>query len=184
MKALDRFIQNRRMDQVRPYLPPGSRVLDIGCADGVLFRRIPGLGDYVGLDSALVEPVDRPHFRLLRGTFPDALPSHEPFDAITLLAVIEHIPPDQLARLARECAAHLKPGGHLLITVPSARVDRILDLLRFLRLIDGMALEEHHGFSAGQTPAIFAGLGVDLVKHTHFQLGLNNLFVFRRRVSP
>jgi SAM-dependent methyltransferase len=184
MKALDRFIQNRRIDKVRPYLPPGSRVLDIGCADGVLFRRIPGLGEYVGLDSALMEPVDRPRFRLIRGPFPDALPSHEPFDAITLLAVIEHIPPDQLDRLARACAAHLKPGGHLVITVPSALVDRILDLLRFLRLIDGIALEEHHGFSAGQTPAIFAGLNVDLVKHQRFQLGLNNLFVFRKRVSP
>ena len=184
MKALDRFIQNRRMAQVRPHLPPGGRVLDIGCADGALFRRVPGLGDYVGLDSALIEPVDRPRFRLIRGTFPDALPNHEPFDAITLLAVIEHIPPDQLERLARECSAHLKPGGHLLITVPSAMADRILDLLRCLRLIDGMALEEHHGFSAGQTPAIFAGLDLDLVKRKRFQLGLNNLFVFRRRVSP
>jgi SAM-dependent methyltransferase len=184
MKALDRFIQNRRVAQVRPYLPQGSRVLDIGCADGVLFRRVPGLGDYVGLDCALMEPVARPRFRLIRGTFPDALPNPEPFDAITLLAVIEHIPADELERLARACTAHLKPGGHLLITVPSALVDRILAVLRCLRLIDGIALEEHHGFSPAQTPALFAGPDLKLVKHRRFQLGLNNLFVFRRSVSP
>ena len=98
-----------------------------------------------------------------------------------MLAVLEHIPPAQYERLARECAAHLRPGGYLLITVPSAIVDRILDVLHWARLIDGMALEEHHGFTASQTPAIFAGKGLELVKRKRFQLGLNNLFVFRRR---
>lgn len=182
MKALDRYLQNWRIDMVRPYLQPGGRVLDIGCADGALFRRQPGLGAYVGLDPALTQPLDAPPLCLIRGVFPDDLPSREPFDAITMLAVLEHIPPAQYERLARECAGYLKPGGYLLITVPSAVVDRILDVLHWARLIDGMALEEHHGFSAGQTPAIFAGADdLELVKRRRFQLGLNNLFVFRRR---
>ena len=181
MKALDRFLQNWRIDKVRPYLRPGARVLDIGCADGALFRRIPGLGSYIGLDPALDQPLDQPPVRLIRGMFPDALPNHEPFDAITMLAVLEHVPPDQYDRLARECSAHLKPGGRLLITVPSAIVDRILDLLHALRLIDGMALDEHHGFSADRTPYLFAATNLELVDRKPFQLGLNNLFVFRRR---
>jgi 2-polyprenyl-3-methyl-5-hydroxy-6-metoxy-1,4-benzoquinol methylase len=183
MKALDRFIQNYRIDKVRRYLQPGARVLDIGCADGALFRRIPGIGTYIGMDPALEQPVQQPPLHLIRGTFPDHLPDHDPFDAITMLAVLEHFPADQYERLARECAAHLKPGGYLLITVPSALVDRILDLLRWVGLIDGMALEEHHGFSPGQTPAIFAATDLELVKRQRFQLGLNNLFVFRRRMK-
>lgn len=181
MKALDRFIQNWRIAKVRPYLKPGARVLDIGCADAALFRRVPGIGDYTGIDPTLTAPANGPRFRLIRGVFPDGLPDHAPFDAITLLAVLEHIPPRECPRFARECAAHLKPGGALLVTVPSALVDRILDALRWARLIDGMALEEHHGFEAGQTPGVFAGTGLELVTRKRFQLGLNNLFVFRRR---
>ncbi len=183
MKALDRFLQNWRIDRVRPYLRPGGRVLDIGCADGALFRRQPDLGAYIGMDPALAQPLDAPPCRLIRGVFPDDLPSHEPFDAITMLAVLEHIPPEQYGRLAGACSAHLKPGGYLLITVPSAVVDRILDVLHWARLIDGMALEEHHGFAADRTPTIFASTELELVKRTRFQLGLNNLFVFRRRLT-
>ena len=181
MKTLDRILQNWRIDKVRPYLRPGARVLDIGCADGALFRRQPGLGAYVGMDPALAQPRDEPPVRLIRGVFPDDLPGREPFDAITMLAVLEHIPPAQYERLARECAAHLKPGGYLLITVPSALVDRILDALHWARLIDGMALEEHHGFTAGRTPSLFSATDLELVARKRFQLGLNNLFVFRRR---
>jgi len=183
MKALDRFIQNRRIDQVRPYLQPGARVLDIGCADGALFRRAAGISDYTGIDPTLTAPEERPHFRTIRGTFPEALPDSIPFDAITLLAVLEHIPPVQLPGFAAACATHLKPGAVLLVTVPSPLVDRILDILRWARLIDGMALEEHHGFAADQTPGIFAGAGLELVRRRRFQLGLNNLFVFRKKAA-
>jgi SAM-dependent methyltransferase len=183
MKALDRFIQGRRIAQVRPYIKPGARVLDIGCADGVLFRRIAGLGDYTGVDPTLAAPEDRPHFRTFRGTFPEALPDSAPFDTITLLAVLEHIPTAQLRRFANACATHLKPGGYLLVTVPSPLVDRILDVLRWARVIDGMALEEHHGFAEDQTPGIFAAADLDLVRRKRFQFGLNNLFVFRRKTA-
>ena len=183
MKALDRFIQNWRIAKARPYLVPGTRVLDIGCSDGALFRRVPGVGAYVGIDPALEGTLQHPSARLIRGRFPDALPDREPFDVITLLAVLEHFPPDQYERLARECAAHLKPGGHLVVTVPSAVVDRIVAGLRRIRMLDGMALEEHHGFSANLTPTIFAIPGLELVKRKRFQFGLNNLFVFQRRTA-
>lgn len=53
----------------------------------------------------------------------------------------------------------LKPGGHLVITTPSAAVDRILDLLKFLRLIDGMSLEEHYGLEPHHVPSVFLLMG-------------------------
>jgi 2-polyprenyl-3-methyl-5-hydroxy-6-metoxy-1,4-benzoquinol methylase len=181
MTALDRFLQRRRIAQVCPFIPRGARVLDIGCGNGALFRRCGGLiRQGVGLDPTLTAPVREERFELLPGRFPEALPDTGPFEVIVMLAVLEHIPEVQLHSFAEQCAARLQPGGLMLITTPSPLVDRILDLLLALRLIDGMSLDEHHGFDPRRTPAIFGAAGLTLVKAARFQAGLNNLFVFRK----
>jgi len=95
-----------------------------------------------------------------------------------MLAVLEHVP--DAAVLARECARLLAPGGRVVITVPDARVDRILDVLHRLRLIHGMSLEEHHGYDVGQTRPVFEGAGLKAAAWRRFELGLNNLFVFEK----
>jgi hypothetical protein len=59
-------------------------------------------------------------------------------------------------------------------------VDRVLDVLIRLRVLDGMHEEEHHGFEASLTPGFFTAAGFELEKARRFQLGLNNLFVFRK----
>lgn len=182
MKALDCWLQRQRIAKAAPWIPRGSRVLDIGCADGALFRQLSDrIRAGVGIDSALTGPVETDGYQLLPGAFPEALGQSEPFDAITLLAVLEHVPPARQADLAQACARHLMPGGHLVITAPGALVDPILDVLSFLRVIDGMALEQHYGFEPSHTPKIFEPHGFDLVQARRFQLGLNHLFVFRRR---
>ena len=99
------------------------------------------------------------------------------------LAVLEHFPAEAYQPLGEGCARFLKPGGHLVITVPSPAVDQILEVLKTLRLIDGMSLEEHHGFQIRQTLEIFPSPRFELVRNSRFQLGLNNLFVFRRTAT-
>jgi SAM-dependent methyltransferase len=184
MKPLDRVIQWLRIREAARWLAPGMRVLDIGCADGALYRQVPGLADYVGLDPALPERVATQHnCQLVRGYFPDALPERPPFDAITLLAVIEHLDAAALDALASGCAARLRPGGRVIVTVPAPVVDRILDLPIFLRLADGMAAEEHHGFDVTTAPAPFERAGLACVAHRRFELGLNHLFVFEKRAT-
>lgn len=117
--------------------------------------------------------------RLFPGSFPDDLPADVgTFDAITMLAVLEHIPLERQAALAESCRRFLRDRGRLVISVPSALVDPILDGLKGLRLIDGMSLEEHFGFEVDSTPRIFGQF--HLLKRERFQLGLNNLFVFER----
>jgi 2-polyprenyl-3-methyl-5-hydroxy-6-metoxy-1,4-benzoquinol methylase len=184
MTWLDHFLQRRRIAQARPFLPPGARVLDIGSADGALFQAVKGLGmDCLGIDPTLRQPVNGEKFRLVGGLFPQDMPDVEPFDAVAMLAVLEHFPATAYAPLAEGCRRFLKPGGRLIITVPSPRVDRILAVLQKLRLVHGMSLEEHHGYEVRHTTEIFCPPSFRLVCHRPFQFGLNHLFVFERATA-
>lgn len=179
MKAVDRLLQSWRERKVRTWLPPGARVLDIGCHQGEFFERLgSAIQGSVGLDP-LASPRETPRYRILARTFtePTGFPDRS-FDAIILLATLEHI--REKAPLAREARRLLVLGGRLIITVPSPRVDDIVHTLVKLGLADGMSLEEHHGFKPEETAAIFQASGLQLECHELFQLGLNHLFVFRQ----
>ncbi len=181
MKKLDLILQRWRIRKARPFIPPGGRVLDIGSADGALFKTLGShLSGGLGIDPTLRAPVTVGTTQILPGFFPNDMPEVPPFDAITMLAVLEHIPASEYRALSEGCARFLKPKGHLIITVPSPLVDHILAVLKALRLIDGMSLEEHHGYRVEETDQIFAAPAFRLVCRKHFQLGLNNLFVFQR----
>ena len=181
MKYLDRVLQRWRIAKARPFIAQGARVLDLGSSDGALFQRLgTRVGGGMGIDPTLPQNGTVGDIPLAAGFFPKDMPPVAAFDAITMLAVLEHFPADEYEGLRAGCARFLRPGGLLIITVPSPQVDRILQVLLAVRLIDGMSLEEHHGFNAGDTAAIFPPPEFQLVKHRRFQLGLNNLFVFRR----
>jgi SAM-dependent methyltransferase len=183
MTGLDRFIQQYRISQTKPFIRKSARVLDIGCADGALFRCLPFLNDGVGIDPDVDGEASLPNAKLLRGFFPQALPDDNPFDVITLLAVLEHLPGEMQVGLARNCFQYLAPGGLMIITVPSPAVDKILDVLIALKLADGMHAEQHYGFDITQTPALFESAGFRIKRQKKFQLGLNNLFVFEKPIA-
>ena len=183
MTLLDRILQNWRVDKASRFLIPGMKVLDLGSADGVLFARHGGCGSgSMGIDPALAADGRAANgFRQTRGFFPQDMPKDAGvFDAVVMLAVLEHFPNDQHGVLANGIANCLRPGGLLIITVPSAIVDHILNVLTTLRLVHGMALEEHHGYEVCHTPMIFSPPRFRLLKRQKFQLGVNNLFVFER----
>ena len=183
MKALDRLLQRWRIGKAAPFIEEDARVLDVGCSRGELFIQYGDrIGSGLGIDDDLETPLKTDRYELIRGSFPETLngETRERFSVITMLAVLEHIPEDRQAIVARGCAEHLKPGGYLVVTTPAPAVDHILDGLKFLRLIDGMSLHEHYGFQPRDTPEIFTGHGLTLVEASTFQLGLNHLFVFQK----
>lgn len=182
MKTADRVLQRWRVRRALPWIEPGSRVLDVGCADGVLFdlgrdRVATGLG----IDP---EPPAEWHgptgTTRVEGFFPEAVPGGEEYDAIVMLAVVEHVEEPALKVWAAECARLLRPGGRVVITVPSPLVDSLLHVGMALRLLDGMEAHQHHGFDPRRVPDLFATAGFTVEKAKRFQLGLNNLFVLRR----
>ena len=186
MTTVDRLLQDWRIRKATPFIRSGDRVLDLGSADGILFDRLGICGPgSMGIDPTLPANIrTRQGFLLVRGYFPQDLPPGSgPFDAIVMLAVLEHFPESGYAALAAGCARLLKPGGRLVISVPSPAVDAILDVLIKIHLVHGMSVEEHHGYDVNQTPEIFPEPDFALVARETFQLGLNNLFVFERRTS-
>lgn len=168
------------MGKAVPYIEKNDVVLDIGSADGALFKRsdvAKRVARGIGIDPDAI-PVQEEQFRMVRGFFPNDLPVDQQFGTITMLAVLEHIPTDQQPFVARSCFERTLPGGRLLVTVPGPLVDRIINVLKAIRLIDGMSVEQHYGFDPKRTIPLFEDAGFRLKVAKKFQLGLNHLFVF------
>jgi len=182
MTWLDKYLQKKRVQQARPFLRPGDRLLEAGCADGIIFENISHLSfDSYGIDPQKNCCKAPAGFNLVVGQFPTNMPDAGRFDVITLLAVVEHFPRSSHSELADGCSRFLKPGGKIVVTVPSPVVDYILTFFKILGLVKGMSLDEHYGFSPALTKKIFCRPIFELIHHHKFQFGLNNIFVFLKR---
>jgi len=115
----------RFLAELQSRLPPGSTVLDLGCGAGEpCTRLLAEEHDVVGVDlsggqlrlardlasDASFVQADLAHFHVL----PETL------DAVTAFYSLTHVPRDEHARVLRDIATWLKPGGSLLLTL-SAR---------------------------------------------------------------
>lgn len=182
MKKIDYLLQAERIRQAKKYIT-GKSILDIGCHKGELFQDMlknkPINGD--GIDNVLTTQIKTEDYTLFPGFFPQDFPLQKQYDNITLLAVLEHIPEDELQRYPEKLARFLNPDGRVIITVPSKYVDYILNLLLFFKLIDGMDLIHHQNFERSLIKEIFMANGYTLIAEKRFELGLNLLYVFEKK---
>jgi 2-polyprenyl-3-methyl-5-hydroxy-6-metoxy-1,4-benzoquinol methylase len=177
--SLDDLLARWRTALAFKEIPADSRVLDVGCGGGLLLRRAAEKGMIgFGIDRTAPAQVV-PQVTFFEGSFPSDLPEgFGDFDAITALAVLEHIPAEELPIFLSALRQCLAPDGRIILTVPSHHVDAVLHFLIAMRVLDGMSHEEHHGFRVQEVVPMFESAGFRLVRHRRFQLGLNNLFVF------
>ena len=122
-------------------LPANSKILDVGCGEGLLVEEYRTQGrDIVGLDlhyeSAAVRRGDIIHMPFESGSM----------DVVLALDVIEHLQfPDQTRALS-EIHRVLKPGGQFLVTVPNlAHFSSRLAFLLTGRLLRTSSIERHPG---------------------------------------
>ena len=182
MNRVDRWLQRMRIGRALRWMPSDGTALDVGCSDGTLFREGSTLiKSGLGVDTE--EPTTWPDgpYQFRRGSFPDVLADGEIFDAVMMLAVVEHVPNELLASWAAAVPNLLRHGGRLIMTIPSPMVDRILDVGIRLRLLHGMDVEHHHGLDPALIPQKFAVGPMRLIKQSRFEFGLNHLLVFERR---
>lgn len=103
-------------------LPPtgDADVLDAGCGSGRMLDTLRRFGDVAGVDmrSASVDFArERGHADIHQGVVEELPWPDAAFDLITCLDVLEHTVDDRVA--LRELLRVTRPGGHLLVTVPT-----------------------------------------------------------------
>lgn len=115
---------NPRHDVVLRMLPPGQRLLDVGCWNGEFLARVRDTRLFAELHGVDLIPasVDAARAKGFRAEVVDLNRDRLPFadghfDAVTMLAVLEHVfdPYAMTAELHRV----LRPGGVLAIAVPN-----------------------------------------------------------------
>ena len=185
MALADRILQKWRMSKAIKHIPDKSRLLDIGCFEGELFTYAGDrLSGGLGIDPLLSENTEKElseNVKLIKGFFPSDIPVEtEKFDVITMLAVFEHISMEKVPEFLDALYNYLNQHGLVVLTIPSPFVDKILNILLKLHLIDATTLEEHHGLQIDTIPVFFRKYSFEMLVHTKFQLGLNNLFLFKK----
>ncbi|EMA26064.1 MULTISPECIES: class I SAM-dependent methyltransferase [Haloarcula] len=116
------------LDDLLERLPETPTVLDVGCGDGA--RTLANLpSNSVGLDFSRVgldlaaETV--PDSRLVQGDM-TALPiATDGVDAVTAYHAVFHVQRDQHPEVYREFARVLRPGGTVLMTLPSGQFETV-----------------------------------------------------------
>ncbi len=113
-----RSMQQRKLLELIPGTAPGRRLLDIGAGSGMLVEEALRLGyEAEGIEpcAALQQTASERGLPVRRGTFPHPTLSG-PYDAITMVDVLEHVPnPVGLLEAARRT---LSPSGLLLVVTP------------------------------------------------------------------
>lgn len=181
MRWMDYFLQNWRCKVAEKHICAGDVLLDVGCYDGSFLTRLQNsVSRGVGVDIILASNLStQVRNRLTLADVTSGLPfSDNVFDVVSLLAVFEHLQKNEL--VVQELYRILVPGGRVILTVPGGQVDRVLNLLIAVGIADGMSLEEHYGYEAGETPTLFERYGFSMLHWHRFQFGLNNLFIFKK----
>jgi 2-polyprenyl-3-methyl-5-hydroxy-6-metoxy-1,4-benzoquinol methylase len=159
-KFLEKLLQNYRFNLVKPFLI--GDILDFGGNHGELGKFVKGKYFMVNYDSSLIEK--------------------NYFDTIVILAVIEHIPFEEVFQIFKKFKKNLKKGGRIFLTTPTKMAKPILEFLAFIGLLDRKNIAEHkHYWSKGEIYNLAKETGFFVKKYKRFQMGFNQLAIFEHK---
>lgn len=174
-------LRTGRANRLIPAELRAGRILDIGCGSYPYFLAHTAFTEKFAVDQ-LPMPSETARrnqiefFALDLNSEPHLPFDDGYFDAVTLLAVVEHLDPDSLAQLFKESRRVLRPGGMVILTTPAAWADGLLHLMAHLNLVSAEEIHEHAfaytlpllGWHFGQ-----AGFAMTKVKFGYFELMMN-----------
>jgi len=136
------------LDRLAPPKGSGSLALDFGCGSGVLFRdtlarydRIVGVDLVLTAARALVSELSLPNITLQTPAEADASVAPGSVDVLLAAEVLEHV--DDLPPTLKQFKTWLKPGGRLLVSLPTENA-----LYRLGRRLAGFSGHYHHSNAA------------------------------------
>jgi 2-polyprenyl-3-methyl-5-hydroxy-6-metoxy-1,4-benzoquinol methylase len=116
-----------KFERIARELEGYRRVLDVGCGPGTLAANFGGDREWVGTDlSARQIAYARRAYGHLGARFYDASLAdvrrqQPPFDAVTMVELIEHLDMPVVDELITDALQCLRPGGRLIISTPNFR---------------------------------------------------------------
>lgn len=182
---LDPFLAALRRRRITPYIPKGSSLLDIGCGKGKLLFDIAHLLEKgVGIDQRIINSVSAGNIRLIGGRVETTLPfADASFDTVSLLAVLEHL--EHPETVLQEILRVLRPGGAVLLTVPTVHAKPVLEFLGFrLGVISREGVADHKRYYTKATLAAdLRGAGFIIERTYYFELGFNLFAAAKKPVT-
>lgn len=181
------FLAKKRAQKADSFINSRLRkgnILDVGCGSFPYFLNFVKFSNKFGVDPSLASTVlknislKKIDVTKLRLPF-----NNNFFDAITMLAVFEHIEYEQLDFVLKEILRVLKNEGIFIITTPSPWSDKLLHQMAKFGLISSEEIHDHkHHYSKSEIEKIIeqAGFNKKNIKSGYFELGMNMWFTARK----
>ena len=133
---MEPLLARLRARQANLLIPDSLRqgcILDIGCGSYPYFLSNTYFKEKYAIDrsQATTEIADIRWYTFDINTSPSLPFENNSFSVVTLLAVIEHIDPENLVSLFIDIHRTLKPGGVLIMTTPAAWSNNEMKKLKF-----------------------------------------------------
>ena len=175
--VLEPILRRLRLHQVKPWIPPGTQLLDIGCGRSATFLKAisPYIFQGVGVDFK-VQPIQEKNIQTIQLKLAYELPFEDSsFDVVTMLAVLEHIEHEKAILL--EIKRVLRDQGKLILTVPSVWAQPVLEFLSYrLTIIDEAEIRDHKRYYDRKKLKTILVNELDFqgFHHHYFQFHMNN----------
>ena len=138
----------QRANKLIPSSLRTGRILDIGCGSYPYFLAHTSFAEKFAIDQIPLPQQTAAELRIESFTLDLEIKPRLPFqdnffEAVTLLAVVEHLDPAHMAALFKEIYRVLKPSGQVILTTPAAWSDGLLKFMSRINLVSAEEIHEH-----------------------------------------